>query len=311
MTTDSAIQEILSSIRMHSQVLHDPDVAHVVIDHNRVLSSHLLPGLEVDVNELAEGIEAHIRLADGAVIDKRVHFCFGMVPKEGIQRIGMNIDLGEQSRVAIQAHCTFPNAMDIQHLMDANIKVGPGAVYDYFERHVHGPSGGVTVVPKAKVELGDKSKFKTEFELISGRAGDIDIEYETTCGAYSVMEMTARITGAGDDLIKIKEIGHLLGEGARGALTTKIAVKDQARAEVYNKLTASAAYALGHVDCKEVVQDQATASAIPIVEVNHPKAHVTHEAAIGSVDTKQMETLMARGLDEDTASDLIIQGMLS
>ncbi len=38
---------------------------------------------------------------------------------------------------------------------------------------------------------------------------------------------------------------------------------------------------------------------------------MTHEAAIGSVDTKQLETLMARGLDEDAASELIIQGLLS
>ena len=80
---------------------------------------------------------------------------------------------------------------------------------------------------------------------------------------------------------------------------------------MYNTLTASAPYARGHVDCKEIVQDNAVANAIPIVEVNHPKAHVTHEAAIGSVDTKQLETLMARGLSEEEASELIIEGMLS
>jgi Fe-S cluster assembly scaffold protein SufB len=153
--------------------------------------------------------------------------------------------------------------------------------------------------------------LRTEFELLRGRVGTIDIDYETTCHENSVMEMTARINGTEADVIKIREVGHLVGEGARGALTSKIAVRDRARAEVYNRLTASAPYARGHVDCKEIVQDEAVAHAIPIVEVNHPKAHVTHEAAIGSVDTKQLETLMARGLDEDAASELIIQGLLS
>jgi Fe-S cluster assembly scaffold protein SufB len=47
------------------------------------------------------------------------------------------------------------------------------------------------------------------------------------------------------------------------------------------------------------------------VEVLHPKAHVTHEAAIGSVDNKQLETLMSRGLSEDDAVDVIINGLLS
>ena len=51
--------------------------------------------------------------------------------------------------------------------------------------------------------------------------------------------------------------------------------------------------------------------ATPVVEVKHPKAHVTHEAAIGSVDTKQLETLMSRGLGEEEAIDLIVQGLLS
>jgi hypothetical protein len=46
------------------------------------------------------------------------------------------------------------------------------------------------------------------------------------------------------------------------------------------------------------------------VEVTHPLAHVTHEAAIGSVDSKQLQTLMSRGLDEDAATDLIIEGLL-
>jgi len=58
------------------------------------------------------------------------------------------------------------------------------------------------------------------------------------------------------------------------------------------------------------VQGRGSAQAIPIVEVAHPKAHITHEAAIGSVDTKQLETLMARGLSEEEAVDLIVSGLL-
>ncbi|MFO7946808.1 MAG: SufD family Fe-S cluster assembly protein, partial [Armatimonadota bacterium] len=67
----------------------------------------------------------------------------------------------------------------------------------------------------------------------------------------------------------------------------------------------------GHVDCREIIQDNGVARAVPIVEVRHPQAHVTHEAAIGSVDSKQLQTLLSRGLSEDEAEDLIIQGLLS
>lgn len=137
------------------------------------------------------------------------------------------------------------------------------------------------------------------------------MDYETTCKKNSVMEMTAKVNGRGDDVIKLSETGNLVGEGARGVLTTRVAARENTTADVYNKLKATAPYARGHVDCKEIVQDNGSANAIPIVEVEHPLAHVTHEAAIGSVDKKQLETLMARGLSEDEGVDLIIEGLLS
>jgi Fe-S cluster assembly scaffold protein SufB len=60
----------------------------------------------------------------------------------------------------------------------------------------------------------------------------------------------------------------------------------------------------------EIVKDNAVAKAVPIVKVTHPLAKVTHEAAIGSVDKKQIETLMAHGLTPEEAVDVIVKGIL-
>ena len=291
--------------------LQDPDVAHLMVHHNEVVSSHGLDGLHVAAEQDGDALSIKFKVEPEVKIIKPVHLCFGMMPEDGIQKIVMDVDIGAGAQVAVRSHCTFPFAVDVLHTMDAEIRVGEGAEYYYFERHVHPESGGVTVVPKAKVHLAEKAYFQTEFELLKGRVGKIDIDYETFCKADSVMEMRARISGKGDDYLKISETGHLLGERARGVLTSFIALRDRAKADIYNKIVASAPYARGHVDCKEIVQDEATASAVPVVVVNNPLAHVTHEAAIGSVDTRQLETLMSRGLDEDEAVELIIQGMLT
>jgi len=40
-------------------------------------------------------------------------------------------------------------------------------------------------------------------------------------------------------------------------------------------------------------------------------SHITHEAAIGSVDSKQLQTLLTRRLSEEEATDIIIEGLLS
>lgn len=305
------IADLYNTTDTDVHVLEDPEVAYLVVHHNEVLGAQLIPGLHIDIQEMEDGVSADLRLLAGTVVKKPVHICFGMFPETGIQKILMNVNIEKDAKVALQAHCTFPNAIDVQHMMDAKIVIGERAEYSYFERHVHGDRGGIKVYPKANVTLEPGAKFKTEFELLKGRVGEIYVDYETTCKENSVMEMTARINGGGNDIIQIKETGNLIGEGARGVLTSRIAVRENAQAEVYNVLKATAAFTRGHVDCHEIIQGNGTAKAIPIVDVKHSQAHVTHEAAIGSVDNKQLETLMARGLTEDEAVELIIAGLLS
>ena len=48
----------------------------------------------------------------------------------------------------------------------------------------------------------------------------------------------------------------------------------------------------------------------PRLLVIDDRAKLTHEAAIGSVDRKQVETLMARGLTEEEAVDVVVRGIL-
>lgn len=309
MNRDELIGALYASIG--ETCVAEPNIAHIEIHGNEVLGVHLVPGLEVEAEEFSDRIEVKMTVEKDHQINQPVRICFGLLDPNGSQQIDMHIRLEQNSRVAVLASCTFPNAVDVFHGMDAVIELGKGAEYIYLERHVHGPEGGVEVIPKAKVYLDEGAKFRTDFELVKGAVGKIDIDYEAECQRDSILDMIARISGRGDDKIAINEKAHLLGEGAHGVLRTNIAVKDRASATIKNTLVASAPGARGHVDCKEIVQDEAFANAIPIVEVKHPKAHVTHEASIGSVDSKQLETLMCRGLTEDQATELIIQGLLN
>jgi hypothetical protein len=287
------------------------NTAHVEINGNEVLQSVVVEGLTVEASQEENGVSAVLRVEKGYKIENPVHLCFGVIPESGIQQIELDVTIEDDAEASFLAHCTFPNAVDVQHLMNAVIRVGKNSRYSYFERHVHSDTGGIKVVPKAVIYLDEGAYFSTEFELIRGRVGLMDIDYTAECAAHSTLDMKARIRCTHDDVVKIREAARLKGEYARGVLVSHIALRNRARAEIYNDLSADAPHARGHVDCKEIVQDQAVARAIPIVQVNHPKAHVTHEAAIGSVDSKQLQTLMSRGLTEDEAVDLIIDGLIS
>ena len=78
---------------------------------------------------------------------------------------------------------------------------------------------------------------------------------------------------------------------------------------MFTTMEGNAAGARGHMDCTEIVRDQAVAHNTPLVVVQNDQAQVTHEAAIGSVNQKELEALMGKVLDEDEAFDLIIRGM--
>lgn len=311
MSSKDIVAELMQSIGIDPKHPFGEDVARIEVHENRIVGVHLVPGLEVDANETASGIDAAITVAEGARINKPVHICFGVLPENGIQQINLNIHIRQDAHASFLAHCTFPNAIDVQHLMNAAIEIGPNAHYAYFERHVHGKHGGVNVVPYAKVIVHEGAEFTTEFELIKGRAGRIDFAYDTICHARSVVEMTARINGREDDYIVLHEKAYLIGAEAKAALVSHIALRDRARAEIFNEVIATGERARGHVDCKEIVIGDAVAKAVPAVEVHNPTAHVTHEAAIGSVDSKQLQTLLSRGLNEEEATDLIVEGLLS
>jgi len=233
------------------------------------------------------------------------------MPEEGIQKIKIHLRAKEKSKSMILAHCTFPKAKNVKHLIEADIVIEDNAQYAYYEKHVHSPFGGVEVIPNAKITVGSNSEFSTEFELINGSAGKINFQYEVRAGDYSKVEMVARISGINEDCIKLCEQIELIGRESAGVIATHIAVRDKASAEVKNVLTAKGAYSRGHVDCKEIVIGEGKATAVPIVSVLEPTAHVTHEAAIGSVDVKQLATLMTRGLTEEEATEVIIEGLLS
>jgi Fe-S cluster assembly scaffold protein SufB len=188
--------------------------------------------------------------------------------------------------------------------------VGNRASYAYNEVHFYGDKGGIEVIPKAKIRIGNNSRLVTNFSLLHGRVGLLDLDYDTEALAGSSMEMTAKVYGSGTDRIRIREAANLLGEDARGLIKSRVSVKGEARSDIVSELAAGARGARGHVDCVEIVQGRAEATAVPKVSVTHELAKAKHEAAIGRVDQKQVETLMARGLEEEKVIDVIMGGML-
>ncbi len=290
--------------------LRSRKVASLVISGNRVMGANQVPGVQIIPEEIEHGVRVRVLVEPGTKLDVPAHLCFGVIPAEGVQEILPEFEIGPSARAEFIAHCTFPNATNVRHLMEARIQVGKNAIMNYGETHYHGETGGVEVIPKAQVTVHEGGHYSSEFALTRGRVGKLDFDYAVDVAARGVAELTAKAYGYGDDAISVKETIRLNGDHARGLAKSRIAVRDDATSEVIGTTEGNAPFARGHVDCIEVVRDRAVANAVPVIRVRDDRAYVTHEAAIGTVDKKELETLMARGLDEETAVDVIIRGML-
>ena len=291
--------------------LRSNEVGNLVIHKNKVLSVQEVDGIRVETKETESGVSIYFLVEEGARIKYPVHLCFGVLPKEGLQEIMLRVEAQDNSEVNVIAHCIFPNAVDVIHKMDADIKIGDNAKFSYHETHYHGESGGVKVIPKAKIEVGRKGVWESTFSLIQGRVGMLDYDFEIFGDEKSINELMVKVFGKKEDDINIVEKIHLNGQGARGLAKSRLVLNDNAKAMVRGETYGNAPFARGHVDCLEIVNgDGVIARAIPLVYVNDKQAKVTHEAAIGSIDKKQMQTLMARGLNEEAAVDIIVKGIL-
>lgn len=289
----------------------DRSVASAVVSHRRILHTNNIPGVRIEGVSTETGVKVQVTVEPGAQIDKPVHLCFGVLPREGLQEIVSRFHIGQGAKVRFLAHCTFPNAVRVRHLMQADIYVGKGAEMEYSETHFHGPEGGVEVVPVARIQVDEGGVYKSTFKLVEGPVGILNIDYQAHLAKDAVCELDAKVYGKKQDRITINESLYLDGENARGLARSRVVASEQCVSLVVGEAVGNAPEARGHVDCVEILQGpQARASAVPKLQVNDPRAKLTHEAAIGSVDKRQVETLMARGLTEEEAVDVVVKGML-
>ncbi len=288
------------------------DFATLAINGDKILASKGTEGIEMEAENRDDGaIVAHIRIEPGVKLKNPVHVCFGMLPQEGRQWVISHIDVGEGAEAELVSHCFFPNAVKVEHISEGYITVRKGAKFTYGEEHFHSDHGGVVVKPYTGVKVEEGAEFTNTFTMKHGRMGELYIDYEADVDRNGKALMITKVYGKGTDIVNGKEVIRLNGEHASGIIKTRVALKDEATSEVINITEGNAAYCRGHVDCTEILMDNAKATSIPQISATHPKAKVTHEAAIGSVDKKQLQTLMARGLTEDEAIDMIVQGILA
>ncbi|NOR71804.1 MAG: FeS assembly protein SufBD, partial [Methylomarinum sp.] len=166
------------------------------------------------------------------------------------------------------------------------------------------------VLSSAKIKVAKHGYYFSDFSLTTGHVGKLNLDYSVEAEEHAVVELTSRVFGHAKDTINMTEKVSLNGRFSHSVIKSRVALEDEAKAVITGITEGCAEGARGHMDCLEIIKDNAEGQSIPVVKVTHPLAKITHEAAIGTIDSKQLETLIVHGLTPEQATDLIVLGIL-
>jgi len=291
----------------------DKETVSVIISGTEIVGSNMLEGVSVFRVETDTDDTLHYRLQidDGVVLERPVHICTGDMRTEGIQNIITEILVGNNSEVSFLSHCSFPKGDGFKHIANMNINIGDNSIVEYLDEHMHSANGNTNVVSNTSTVIGRESEFTNTFSLSKTRSGNLEVFMDVEVGDESTANMLSKIKASETDKVKIHEILKLKGEKSTGMAKSDIVALDNSTVEVLNEAYGIGRYSTGHVDCDEITKgDGVIVSTVPILKIFTDTAELTHEASIGRINKKQLENLLAKGLDEEEATDFIVRGIL-
>lgn len=304
------IRSLLTTAGTDGSVLTNINTAHLVADGQKLLSERTTPGIEITAQQSPEITSVQIKVARARHILNPVHLCFGMLKRTGTQNFKLRIVVEPYAQVCFVAHGLFTRVDSLKHIMDQSVEIGEGAKMCFTDGHFHSFTGNIELLTSANIKVGKQAEYLSDFSLTTGCVGRLNLDYSVVAQDHAVIELTSRIFGHADDDIKLNEQVNLAGRFSRSLIKSRIALEDRAKAEITGTTHGCAEGARGHMDCREIIKGQAVGQSTPTVKVSHPLAKITHEAAIGTIDCKQLETLIAHGLTAKQATDMIVLGML-
>ncbi len=103
----------------------------------------------------------------------------------------------------------------------------------------------------------------------------------------------------------------LVGEGAQSEQVARM-VSDGGEITNTSTLIGTAPGCSGFLECDGLMlSGEGYIDSVPALKARTDRAQLSHEASVGMVDNEKLDYLMALGMDEDSARDLIVQGFLN
>jgi Fe-S cluster assembly scaffold protein SufB len=250
-----------------------------------------------------------IRALPGVKVDDPVQSCLYIAQERFSQNVHNIVIVEEGAKMHIITGCaTAPDLISGLHVGISEFYVKKNAQLTFTMIHdwgkkvsvrprsvVHVESGGVIVSNYISLKpVGSLQMFPTTYLDGNGAVARFNSIMVAARGCY--LDVGSRIVlnapKAKAEIISraVTSGGHVI---ARGDLVGNVAgIK-------------------AHLECKGLILNDGLMHAIPELRAKVPGVEMSHEAAVGKIDQREIEYLMARGLDEEEAVSTIVRGFIN
>jgi len=250
-----------------------------------------------------------IRCDAGVQSQHPVQACL-YIAREGFSQNVHNVVIAEEgSQLQVITGCaTSPHLVSGLHVGVSEFYVKKGAQL-YFTM-IHDWGQQVNVRPRTYVHVEAGGVFVSNYISLKP-VGSLQMNPTThLAGEGAVARFNSVLVAGQGSFLDVGSRVILDAPGTRAEIISRaIAAGGQiiARGELIGRATGIKA----HLECKGLILKEGLMHAIPELRGYLPGVEMSHEAAVGKIDQREIEYLMARGIDEDEAVSTIVRGFLN
>jgi len=230
---------------------------------------------------------------------------------QGMVQCPHNVIIAEKnSELHIITGCTTHPSIDKgMHIGISEFYVKEGATITF--TMIHGWAPNVEVRPRTGAIIEKNGTFLNNY-ICFRPVKTLQMYPVSYCiGENSRARYHTLIYGSKDSYIDVGSRAFLKAKGARAEVTARAIAKDRAQIIARGHLVGEVAETKAHLDCRGLLlSSEARIHAIPELEGKVEGTDLSHEAAVGKIQEEQLNYLMARGLNAEQATALIVRGFL-
>jgi len=250
-----------------------------------------------------------IRCAKGVKAQRPVQTCLH-ISREGLSQNVHNIIVAEEgSDLHVIAGCsTAPHLRSGLHIGVSEFYVKKGATLSYTMIHDWGED--ITVRPHTATYVEAGGVFVSNYISLKA-VGSLQMNPVTHLnGEGAIARFNSILVAPKNTFLDVGSTVLLNADRARAEIISR-AITTGGNIIARGTLEGKVEGVKGHLECKGLILSDGMLHAIPELKAFVPGVEMSHEAAVGKIDQREIEYLMARGLTEEEAVSTIVRGFLN